>query len=142
MKRLPLFFAIFMATFLMTACDNSKPLGKEKNLKDTMIRIAELEIDSLYLDEYNAILKEEAAASIRLESGVISIFPMYQKDNPTKVSIVEIYANKTAYESHLQTPHFLKYKTTTLNMVKSLNLIEMEAIDLAMMREIFTKLTE
>jgi hypothetical protein len=40
----------------------------------------------------------------------------------------------------LQTPHFKHYKTTTLNMVKSLKLIDMEAIDSAMMSAIFTKL--
>lgn len=51
MKLLPLLFAIFWATLVINACDNSKQLGKETNPKDRMIRIAELKIDSLYLDE-------------------------------------------------------------------------------------------
>jgi quinol monooxygenase YgiN len=108
--------------------------------KDMMIRIAEIEIDPNYQEDYINILKEEAAASVRLEPGVICIYPMFQKENPTQIRLLEIYADKAAYEAHLQTPHFKHYKTTTLNMVKSLKLIDMEAIDSAMMSAIFTKL--
>ena len=107
---------------------------------EMMVRIAEIEIDSNFLKEYIEILQEESSASIKLEPGVISIFPMFQKDNPTQIRLLEIYANKEAYESHLKTPHFQKYKTTTLKMVKSLRLIDMSAIDPATMNEIFSKL--
>lgn len=105
-----------------------------------MIRIAEIEIQPGYLEEYKAILQEESNASVRLEPGVISIYPMYQKDNPGLVRILEIYASKEAYELHLTTPHFQKYKTTTLSMVKSLKLIDMEAVDAEAMPKIFRKL--
>lgn len=107
---------------------------------EMMVRIAEIEIDSNFLKEYIEILQEESSASVKLEPGVISIFPMFQKDNPTQIRLLEIYANKEAYESHLKTPHFQKYKTTTLKMVKSLRLIDMSAIDPATMNEIFSKL--
>ena len=107
-----------------------------------MIRISEIEIDSNYLEQYIAILKEESAESVKLEPGVVCIYPMYQKENPTEVRILEIYASRDAYESHLKTPHFQKYKTTTLQMVKSLRLIDMEAIDAPTMKEIFKKIKE
>jgi len=105
-----------------------------------IIRISEIEIDSSYLQAYKTILKEEARASVELEQGVISIYPMYEKENLTQVRILEIYANKEAYEKHLKTAHFLKYKTTTLKMVKSLKLVDMEAIDPKTMPKIFRKL--
>ncbi len=105
-----------------------------------MIRIAEIEVDSNYLDRYKNILKKEAEASVRLEPGVICIYPMYQSENPTKVQILEVYASRQAYELHLMTPHFLEYKTSTLKMVKSLNLIDMEALDAETMSKIFYKL--
>jgi 4-carboxymuconolactone decarboxylase len=107
---------------------------------DMMVRISEIEIVPEYLEEYNAILKEEAAASVKIEPGVIAIFPMYQKEKSTQLRIVEIYANKAAYQSHLQTPHFQHYKTTTLKMVKSLKLVDMESLDSETMRGIFKKL--
>lgn len=104
-----------------------------------LVRIAEVEIESRYLEEYAALLKEEAEASVRLEAGVISIFPMFQKDNPTEIRILEIYASQEAYEAHLQTPHFKKYKTMTLEMVKTLKLIDMEPLDAQTMGEVFKK---
>ncbi len=108
--------------------------------KDMMIRISEIEIDSNFIKEYNSILREESRASVQSEPGVIAIYPMYQKVNPTQVRILEIYANREAYEAHLKTAHFLKYKTSTLKMVKSLKLVEMENIDSQTMVDIFRKI--
>jgi quinol monooxygenase YgiN len=105
-----------------------------------MVRISEIQIDPARLDEYNAVLKEESAASVRLEPGVISIFPMYQREHPTEVRILEVYASRAAYESHIQSPHFQKYKATTLPMVKSLRLVDMETLDPATMSTIFGKM--
>lgn len=131
---------VLLSALAGMAC--SKMNQNEKGFKadDMMIRMAEIEIDSAYLDEYIAILKEEAAASVRLEPGVICIYPMFQKEKPTEIRLLEIYAGKEAYESHLQTPHFKHYKTATLHMVKSLQLIDMEAIDEETMPDVFKKL--
>ena len=115
---------------------------KVLNSDEMMIRISEIGIDSIYLNEYIRILKEESEASVRLEPGVISIFPMFQKENPTEIRILELYANKKAYESHLQTPHFKTYKTSTLKMVKTLKLVDMEPLDLNTMPKIFKKLDQ
>lgn len=105
-----------------------------------IIRISEIEIEPSFLNEYLIILNEEASESVRLEPGVISIFPMFQKENHNQIRILEIYADKSAYESHLKTKHFLKYKTSTIKMVKSLKLIDMEASDSIDMKEIFKKI--
>ncbi len=129
-----------MKTLLMVSllilC-HGKVFAQKSNM---MIRLSEIEIDSGYLKEYKAILEEESQASVKSEPGVIAIYPMYQKEHPTQVRILEIYANSNAYQAHLKTPHFQTYKTTTLKMVKSLQLIDMEAIDEETMPEIFRKL--
>lgn len=114
-------------------------LGIMAQNKDQMVRIAEVEIMPDYLEQYKAILKEEAEASIRLEPGVIAIFPMFQKDHPNQIKILEIYASNEAYQSHLKTPHFLLYKTSTLKMVKSLKLNDLEALDVETMSALFKK---
>ncbi|MCE6991241.1 carboxymuconolactone decarboxylase family protein [Dyadobacter sp. CY323] len=108
--------------------------------QDMMVRISEIEIVPEFLNEYNAILKEESSASIEKEPGVIAIFPMNAKDQPTQIRIVEIYADSAAYQSHLKTQHFQHYKTTTLKMVKSLKLVDMHSLDQETMLEIFKKL--
>ncbi|WP_242410324.1 putative quinol monooxygenase [Flavobacterium sp. Root901] len=110
--------------------------------KDMMVRIAEIEIYPQYVTEYNSILKEESSASVKLEPGVLAIFPMYEKKDSVQVKIVEIYADNEAYQNHLKTPHFQKYKYTTLKMVKSLKLIDMTAIDPESMKLLFSKIRQ
>ncbi|WP_228011975.1 putative quinol monooxygenase [Flavobacterium hungaricum] len=110
--------------------------------KDMLVRLSEIEIYPEYLSEYLAILKEESSASVKLEPGVLAIFPMYQKSESTQVRIIEIYNDQNAYQSHLKTPHFQKYKTTTIKMVKSLKLVDMNAIDPESMKMLFKKMIE
>ncbi|MNJ96383.1 Carboxymuconolactone decarboxylase family protein [compost metagenome] len=107
---------------------------------DMMVRIAAIEIVPEYLEQYKAILKDQSSVSLKIEPGVISIFPMYQQDKPTVLKLVEIYANKEAYDLHIKSEHFQQYKTTTLKMVKSLELVEMDAISPEAMPLIFRKL--
>lgn len=107
---------------------------------EVMVRLSEIEIAPNDLGAYQAILKEEAAASVRLEPGVIAIFPMYQQARPTQVRIVEVYASREAYEAHVRSPHFQRYKTATLRMVKSLRLVDMTAVDPDTMSRIFRKM--
>ena len=116
------------------------PNGTSGLSQGMLVRISEIRIGPAQLEAYKAILKEEAEASVRLEPGVVSIFPMYQRENPTEVRILEIYASRAAYESHIKSPHFEKYKTTTLPMVRSLRLVDMELIDPATMPTIFAKM--
>jgi 4-carboxymuconolactone decarboxylase len=107
---------------------------------DMMVRISEIEILPEHLEAYNAILKEEAAASVQKEPGVLTIFPMIIKEQPNQIRIVEIYADSSAYQSHLKTPHFQHYKTSTLKMVKSLKLVDMHSLDQQTMSAIFRKM--
>lgn len=107
-----------------------------------MVRISEIEIHPEHLEEYKTILKHEAEASVRLEKGVVAIFPMFQKENPTQVRILEMYEDQKAYQAHLKTEHFLKYKNTTLHMVKSLKLVDMDPLDLEVAKQIFRKMPD
>lgn len=97
-------------------------------MKQPLVRIAELEIDPGQLSAYRDALKEEIATSIRVEPGVLILCAVSVKDQPSQGRIFETYKDQAAYESHLQTPHFKKYKTETQGMVKSLKLIETEPI--------------
>jgi quinol monooxygenase YgiN len=101
------------------------------NASDLMVRIAELDIDPAMLDEYKTLLAEEIHASVGIEPGVLFLYGVSVKDAPTRIRVFECYASRAAYEFHLTTPHFLKYKTLTQAMVKSLTLIEMDPIALA-----------
>ena len=94
----------------------------------SLTRIAEIEIDAQQVEQYKTALREGIEAAIRLEPGVLSLYAVSVKGHPEQVRIFEVYASREAYEAHLQTPHFKKYKTATQSMVKSLTLIDTEPI--------------
>ena len=93
-----------------------------------LVRLAELEIDPAQLDAYKAALREEIETSIRVEPGVLTLYAVSVKGEPNQIRLFETYASPTAYQAHLQSEHFKKYKSATAAMVKSLRLIETEPI--------------
>ena len=92
--------------------------------ENNLVRLSKITVDPDRLDDYNAFLKEEIEASMRLEPGVLALYATAEKEAPHKVTILEIYADREAYEKHLETPHFQKYKQGTLKMVKKLELVD------------------
>lgn len=92
--------------------------------KEQIVRLAKLVIDSVHLESYKVFLKEGVETALRTEPGVLTIYALSEKENPTHFTILETYASAEAYQFHIQTPHFLKYKEGTLHMVKSLELID------------------
>jgi quinol monooxygenase YgiN len=99
-----------------------------QQMQSPIVRLAELQIDPSQLEKYKAALREEIEMSIRLEPGVITLYAVSVKGDPAQIRIFEMYADAAAYEAHLQTPHFKKYKTSTQGMVKSLVLVETDPI--------------
>jgi quinol monooxygenase YgiN len=89
---------------------------------DPYVRVAEIEVDPIQLEVYKAAAKEIIEDSVRLEPGVLALYSVSDKDNPAHVTVFEIYADKDAYKTHLETAHFKKYKTATQDMVRSLKL--------------------
>ena len=98
--------------------------------KSNYIRIAKLTIDSVQLESYKTALKEHAESAVKVEPGVLMLYAVYDKDQPVNVTVFEIYASTEAYKSHILTPHFLKYKETVKDMVKSLKLVDVVPIAL------------
>lgn len=111
--------------FIMAVATLQPAFGQSK---DWMVRMARIEIDSAYLEQYKAAIREHTQAAIANEPGVLTLYAMYDKARPTRVTVLEIYASKEAYQAHLKTPHFQKYKTGTLKMVKSLELVDVDPI--------------
>ncbi len=109
-----------IVTMLIAGCCSSA-FAQEKR---QMVRLSKIVVDAAQLEKYKAALKEEVEASVRLEPGVLTLYAVSEKDNPTHFTILEIYADTAAYKAHIQTPHFLKYKTGTKAMVTSLELVD------------------
>lgn len=102
--------------------------NRDDSAKHRVVRLAELEIDPVHMDVYKAALRQEIETSIRSEPGVLRLDAVSVKDHPDEIRLFEMYANEAAYRSHLESPHFKKYKNDTAGFVKSLKLVETEPI--------------
>lgn len=91
---------------------------------ERVVRLAEIEVFPEKLSEYLCYAKEVGTVSMATEPGVIGLFSMQDKSDSCKVYILEVYADREAYQDHLKTAHFKKYKEGTADMVKTLKLID------------------
>lgn len=96
--------------------------------KIQMVRIAKIKVDPLQLDKYNTALKEQMTTAVRVEPGVLTYYAVADKNDPSQITILEIYADTAAYKSHIETTHFKKYKEAVKDMVKSLELTDVRLI--------------
>ena len=96
-----------------------------------VIRVARIVIDSAQLENYKAALKEGIETAVKVEPGVLMLQAVSDREHPTHVTVFEIYADAAAYKSHIETPHFKKYKNTVKNMVKSLELTDVDPVAFA-----------
>ena len=96
-------------------------LGQDET---SYMRIAKITVDSLKLHDYLKALKTQMESALKYEEGVLAYSAVQDKNNPTKITIFETYASIAAYQSHIQTEYFKKYKTTVTDMVKQLELTD------------------
>lgn len=96
--------------------------------KPQKVRLSRIVVDSTQLASYKALLKDEIEASIRKEAGVLTLYAVFEKKRPNHLTILEMYADEAAYQAHVKTPHFLKYKQGTLAMVQELELIDTDPL--------------
>lgn len=93
-----------------------------------MYRIAKIKVDKNKLVDYKQALQEQMNEAIQLEPGVLSYTVVADKKDASSITIFEVYASLEAYQLHIATPHFKKYKETVKNMVLSLELIDTELV--------------
>jgi 4-carboxymuconolactone decarboxylase len=112
----------FLVVALMMA---QNLLAQEKR---QMVRLARIVVDSAQLEAYNAFLKEEIETSMHVEKGVLLLYAVSEQKKPTHIMILEIFADVEAFQAHIKTPHFLKYKTGIKEMIKSLEVLEADPL--------------
>lgn len=122
------------------ATDNATDRNQAQNIKqdmcaklpmeaDGIVRLSKIEVYPEHLAEYMKYAAEVGEVSLRTEPGVLTMYAVSEKDNPCRVTILETYANREAYEKHIASPHFRKYKEGTLHMVKSLTLSDQTPVN-------------
>ncbi|MCM1532430.1 MAG: antibiotic biosynthesis monooxygenase [Bacteroides sp.] len=94
-----------------------------------IIRLSKIEVYPEYLEEYLAFAREVGEISLKTEPGVLTMYALQDKENPCKITILETYSSQEAYQSHVASPHFQKYKQGTLHMVKHLELCDQHPLN-------------
>lgn len=115
----------YICIVILVLAAGMQAMGQESH---QMVRLAKLTIDPAKLSQYNQVLKEQMTTAIRVEPGVLTYYAVAEKKDPAKITILEIYADTLAYQSHIRTPHFLKYKETVKDWVLSLELVDVALI--------------
>ena len=132
-----LFLMLFALVLSVTAVAQETVTPVNDNTM--IVRLAEIEVYPEHLTEYLKFANEVDRLSVEREPGVVCLFPMQSAEDSTQIRILEIYASEEAYQSHIKTAHFQKYKQGTLHMVKSLKLPTMKPLDPETMKLIFNK---
>jgi quinol monooxygenase YgiN len=95
------------------------------------VRVADIEVDPAQRDAFISAVKEEMDQSIRVEPGVLALYAVAEKDSPSRLRFFEVYADEAAYDAHVQSPHFRKYRATTEPMIRTRVLVETVPIQLS-----------
>jgi quinol monooxygenase YgiN len=111
---------IFAFTLLLSPAAHAQ----QKN----MVRLAKIKVDPARLTVYNAALREQMTTAVASEKGVLTYYAVAEKNDPSKITILEIYADSAAYLAHINTTHFRKYKETVKDMVQHLELVDVDLI--------------
>jgi len=116
---------LLIAMVLLGLCNSS--IGQSTT---QYIRIVNIIVDSAKLVDFKATLKKSMESTVFSEPGTIAIHAVFDKANPTHVTVFEIYENIQAHQAHQQTASFREYREATNNMVKSIERIEASSIAL------------
>ena len=95
------------------------------------VRVADIEVDPAQREAFISAVKEEMDEAVRVEPGVLALYAVAEKDDPSRLRFFEIYADEAAYSAHLESPHFRKYRMTTEPMVRARTLTETVPIQLS-----------
>ncbi len=119
---------VFGLMLAMSLAAHGIAMGQESQ---QMVRLAKIKVDPRQLEQYNAALREQMSTAVRVEPGVLSYHAMADKTDPSRITILEVYADTAAYRLHIGTPHFKKYKDTVKDMVTSLELVDVSFVGVA-----------
>ena len=80
------------------------PLAEEA--QGPHVRLAEVEVDRAQLESFKSAVKEGIETAVRVEPGVLALYAVSEKDNPSHVIVFEIYTDANAYATHLEMADF------------------------------------
>jgi quinol monooxygenase YgiN len=100
----------------------------EADSEDFFIRLIKIKIDSGAIDDFARLARTVMLPGLKKEPGVLVMYAVAEKNDPTHVDVLEVYADSLAYQMHIKTQHFLAYKKESGKMIRSLTLTDVKPI--------------
>lgn len=98
------------------------------NPSQLYIRLIKMETDTTAIIDFDHLANSVMLPGIKNEPGVLVMYAVREKNHPSKISVLEVYENLDAYNKHIQTKHFIKYKEESKKIVNSLKLVDVDPI--------------
>ncbi|MEM9330351.1 MAG: putative quinol monooxygenase [Pseudomonadota bacterium] len=76
------------------------------------------QINPEYWDAFLDLMRENAAASLKLEAGCLQFDVCTDASLPYEVFLYEIYKSSEAFEAHLNSEHFRDFDVNVTKMIK------------------------
>ena len=72
-----------------------------------------------HLDDFDRAMEAQARASLENEADCIQFDVCRDPDDPTVCFLYEVYTDKAAFHSHMESPHFKSFNATVEPWVES-----------------------
>ncbi|MCA0176134.1 MAG: antibiotic biosynthesis monooxygenase [Proteobacteria bacterium] len=118
LRQLP--FAWLIACGLAQAGD--PPLTAD-TASSAYVRWSQLDVDPARMDRFVELGQDNLRAS-RREAGVRAFYWASDKDQPGRVRVLEVYADESAYKTHLASAHYQAFRDASRPLLKGYALFE------------------
>lgn len=81
-------------------------------------------------DRFLALVRENAAQSVRTEAGCRRFDVCVPEDGSSRVFLYEVYDDEAAFKAHMRTTHFKAFAAATAVMVQDRKIVPLKILDL------------
>jgi quinol monooxygenase YgiN len=95
-----------------------------KDMQGQYVRLAELQIDPAQLESFNSAIKEGIETAFAWSQGFCCYMQCLKEIIRPASKFLKICTGENAYKTHLETPHFKKFRGIPERMVKSRKILD------------------
>ena len=72
--------------------------------------IAPIKIKEGYKEQFVEAMLDDAKGSMKNEPGCLRFDVIQDGDDPNQIWLYEVYVDEAAFQAHMKTPHFIKWR--------------------------------
>jgi len=83
------------------------------------VLVVTIDIKPGFKEQFVAAMLEDARGSVANEPGCLRFDVIQDEQNANRIYLYEVYRDKSAFDAHTQTPHFIKWRDTVKDWLAS-----------------------